>query len=93
MEKFELTPEQQEQGRKAQEAGARRVLIVPTPEQSEYLRRAQEEEEDAAMEEELAEVESPVVARLARRVRTLENALSAILAGRNEEARELLDSK
>jgi|GEM_PF-6462606 len=85
MDRFELTEEQKEQARLAREAGQRRVHIVQTPEQREYTQRIR-----AIADAEREEVQMKY---LAAKVRKLEAALTAILDGKNDDARDLLESK
>lgn len=86
MDHFELTEEQWEQVR----AGQRRISL--TDEQKEYMRRAREEE-DAARDENIAQARAHLLDYLSRRMRALETALDAIIAGRPEDARAVLDRK
>ncbi|WP_437193554.1 hypothetical protein [Planctomicrobium sp. SH527] len=50
MDRLELTPEQREQIRHAEQAGKRRIVLEFTPEQRAYQQRIRVEEEAAAQE-------------------------------------------
>jgi hypothetical protein len=86
MEKFELTEEQWAQVRAVQ----RRITL--TDNQKAYMRRARAEEEEAR-EENIAEARRHLLSDLSNRVRTLETALNALIAGNPEQARAVLDRK
>jgi len=91
MDKFELTSEQLEQARLAKASGSRRVILQATPEQKAYQQRIIAEEE-AAYADNLEQAREMMWQHMDSRVKALEAALSALLDGHPENARQLLEA-
>ena len=85
MKRFELTDEQRAQV----DAGER---ITLTDEQRTYVQQAQADE-DAGREANTAKSHQQQLEYIGRRMRTLEQALGAMIDGEPEQARALLEDK